>query len=307
MSLFWNHDERRLRALWRLLLQALMLGVALVGLAVLAALFSTTEGDESTLGIAACLLLIATVWLASRLLDRRPLADLGLRIDRAWTFDCCFGVLLGVAMMGGIFVVELVAGWVAVRATPTLQVSSTRIGLALGGAFVEFVLVAVSEELFSRGYQLRNLAEGLKGQLIGPRAALIASVVLTAAAFAVLHLPDRNASVLSGLNTFVAGLLLAIGVIYTGRLGLPIGVHITWNFTQGPLLGFAVSGNAPRVALLTTDTHGPALWTGGEYGPEGGLLATVTFSIAIVLTLAWIRVRCGPLRLRTALTAYRRR
>jgi len=299
--IFWNRDERRPRAFWRLLLQALMLGVAWFGLAIVAALLPVSPDVEWILGIGACLLMIATVWLASRLLDRRPLADFGLRIDRAWASDCCFGLVLGLLMMAGVFTAAALAGWITVRA---VAVSSAVMGLC--GGLVEFALVAVSEELFSRGYQLRNLAEGLRGRRIGPRTALVTGVIFSAGVFAVLHLPDRETSALSVVNTFLAGVLLAVGFVYTGRLGLPVGIHVTWNFAQGPLFGFPVSGSSPRAALLTIVDRGPAQWTGGAYGPEAGLLATVAFLVAIALTLVWIRARYGPLSLKTTLTEYRR-
>jgi membrane protease YdiL (CAAX protease family) len=300
-SLLWNRDERRPRAFWRLLLQALMLGAAWLGLAIVAGLLPVSPDVEWLLGIGACLLMIATVWLASRLLDRRPLADFGLRIDRAWASDCCFGLALGLLMMVGVFAAAALAGWVTVRA---VAVSSAATGLYQG--FLEFVLVAVSEELLSRGYQLRNVAEGLRGRHIGPRAALATGVIISAAIFAVLHLPDRETSALSVVNTFLAGVLLGVAFVYTGRLGLPVGIHVTWNFAQGPVFGFPISGNCPRAALLTIADHGPAEWTGGAYGPEAGLLATIAFLVALALTLVWIRARYGPLSLKTTLTEYRR-
>ena len=78
----------------------------------------------------------------------------------------------------------------------------------------------------------------------------------------------KQLAVLFGL----LGAMLGVGLVYTGRLALPIGFHIAWNFFQGGVFGFPVSGGDQQVALLTVDDRGPALWTGGAYGPEGGLL-----------------------------------
>lgn len=303
---FWNREERRLRAGWRLLAYVVMAVVMLLILTPIGRLLLTLPYGKPIAERLPWLVMIATAWLAGRLLDRRAFADFGLRLGRDWWLDCCFGLALGVVLMGGIFVTAAAVGWLNVGLVTAQRAAQLPLALAVFFALLEYVLVAAGEELMSRGYQFRNLAEGCNGRLVGARGALAISALLTSAAFAALHLPDPNTSALSAANTLLSGVLLAVTLMYTGRLGMAIGLHTTWNFAQGCLLGFPVSGSAARITLCTIDDYGPALWTGGEYGPEGGLLGTAAILVGVVLALVWIRVRYGPLRLKTTLAQYAR-
>ena len=88
---------------------------------------------------------------------------------------------------------------------------------------------------------------------------------------------------LAALNILLAGLMLAYPFWKTGRLYLSIGIHAGWNYAQGGIFGFAVSGNAIRGNLISTQLIGPDLWTGGSFGPEGGLLGTLGIIIVFML------------------------
>ena len=84
-----------------------------------------------------------------------------------------------------------------------------------------------------------------------------------------------------------------LGAFYalTGRLWVPIGVHMAWNFAQGYLFGAAVSGGdlGPAIARSTARPGMPEWLTGGAFGPEGSLPALVVCTIvgAATLWLAW--------------------
>jgi len=303
---FWNPDQRRLRALWRLLLQLALILLAWWLLGTIARQLPQTPTVELIVPLLPPLVAMLVVWLASALLDRRRVVDLGLRLDRSWWADFAFGLVLGAGLMTAVFAVAGTAGWITFGTAPVLTVAIRPAALAVALMFVDSAVLASGEELVFRGYQMRNLAEGLNLRALGPRAALMLGLVLTSVFFAALHLPDPNAATLSTLNSFLGGLLFGVAFACTGRLGLPIGLHLAWNFTQGSVFGFPVSGNAPRAALLNIDELGHDLWTGGAYGPEGGLLGTAALAAAIPLTLGWIRLYSGSLGLKIPLAQYHR-
>jgi len=98
--------------------------------------------------------------------------------------------------------------------------------------------------------------------------------------------------------------LFGIAYALTGRLALPVGVHIAWNFFQGNVFGFPVSGTtfpAETVTFFSIQQTGPELWTGGAFGPEGGLLGLFAIVAGILLILAWTRFRQGEIKLDTQL------
>ncbi len=299
------NGEGRLRAGWRLLFQFLLnyTAAALVG----SLLITAGGAEQSTLSLnlplyaGATLAAVASIWAAGRFLDRRPFSGFGLRLNRVWWSDLSFGLLLGGLLMTVIFLVQLAAGWVTVTG------SFEAVG---GGAFFPTVLTPVAlflcvgfyEELVSRGYQLTNLAEGLNVTRVGPRGAVLLAWVLSSSFFGLLHIFNPNATILSTLNIVLAGLMLGFGYVLTGELAIPIGLHVTWNFFQGNVYGFPVSGLDPVGAtLLTTEQAGPDLLTGGPFGPEGGLLAPSAMVLGLVLISLRIRHRTGKLSLHTPL------
>ena len=202
-------------------------------------------------------------------IDRRGLKDLGWSSD-GFTGEAVIGLFMGPAVMGIAALLMLVSGhleWTDIVWDP----SSLFVSLGL------MALIAFSEELVFRGYILDNLLESFSNKWV----ALIISSVL----FAAFHFTGPGIHTLAFLNLFLAGLLLGINFLYTRNLWFSFFFHLSWNFFQGPILGFRVSGLV-FPSLLQTETKGDLFITGGDFGLEGSILTTVTAFIAFFL-LAW--------------------
>ncbi len=309
LNLFWNAREKRLRAFWRLFFQIVLYlaGGALLGnLAFLAFALSSGEllGDGAAVesittspafwavsSAASLVAIVVSVWIAGRFFDRRPLSGFGLRLDRAWWLDLYFGLALGVLLMVGIFLVELAAGWITVTGTFDTT-GGGPFALAILSPLITFLCVGIAEELFSRGYQLTNIAEGLNYPGLGARGAVLIAWVISSSLFGLLHAANPGATVVSTVNIALAGLLLGAGYVLTGRLAIPIGLHITWNFFQGNVFGFPVSGlEHIGATFVSIDQGGPASLTGGLFGPEAGLLGLTAMLVGGLLIWLWVRVR----------------
>ncbi len=313
----WNREQSRLRTLWRLIAQALLFLVANLALGVpagaaMAAWLVSRPGGAALAANPAALTqamvshplyrvvslalllasLVGSIWLAGRFLDRRRFVDFGLHLRASWWLDFAFGLALGAVLMAGIFGVELAAGWVTVAGTlraPGAQAFAPALIIGLVG----YLAVGFYEELFSRGYQLHNLAEGLNGRLLGRRGAVLVAWLLSSSVFGVLHATNPNATAISTINLIVAGLFLGLGFILTGELAIPIGLHITWNFFQGNVFGFPVSGTQSGATLVAIAQRGPELWTGGAFGPEAGLIGLAAILAGSALIVGWVRARQG--------------
>jgi len=305
--LFLN-EEGRLRAGWRLLFQFLLytVGVSLLGSLTLTAVAGLSpgaeEGDPSPylpvlFYVGAALVATASVWACGRSLDGRLFSEFGLRLDRAWWSDLGFGLLLGALLMTGIFLAQLAAGWATVTGSFVAVEGGAFFPAILAPAAL-FVCVGFYEELVSRGYQLTNIAEGLNAIAIGPKGAIVLAWVLSSSVFAAIHLFNPNTSILSTFNIFLAGMMLGAGYVLTGRLAIPIGLHTTWNFFQGNVFGFPVSGlDLVGATFLSTRQTGPDLLTGGPFGPEAGLLAPAAMAAGVGLIALRVRRRTGKLGL----------
>ncbi|MDP8981362.1 MAG: CPBP family intramembrane metalloprotease [Acidobacteriota bacterium] len=203
-----------------------------------------------------------------RIYERGQLADIGLGWTSASRRNLAFGLLGGIG--GGLAVTLLpIIGRVAdLDHNPGASVQWPSL------AFISVVLLfgAVGEEMLFRGYAFQILVRGL-----GAWATILPFGVL----FAVAHSPNLNFGRLAFLNTMLWGILFGYAFLRSGDLWLPIGLHFGWNWVL-PLLGVNLSGFTMVTTGYTLHWRADVLWSGGEYGPEAGLLCTL-----VVFALAW--------------------
>jgi membrane protease YdiL (CAAX protease family) len=316
---FWNQLEGRLRALWRILIHLACFLFAppalnwLVGPTLSRALARAVPelavmSDRLVLFGLRVVAVVAVTWLVVRWIDRRAWADMGMNSTSTWWIDFGFGLLLGASLMSFVFAIEYGAGWVRVRETYAVGLADTSFAVAMIGPLVVSLVISLTEELLARGYQLRNLAEGLNFPRVGPARAILASWAISSSLFGLLHVFNPNATLLSTLYLMLAGLFFGLGYVLTGRLGLSIGLHFTWNFFQGNVYGFPVSGNmVGSASVFTIEQGGPVLWTGGAFGPEAGLIGILAILLGCLLTIWWVRVRYGRLQLYLPFATYQPR
>lgn len=290
--LFLSRDEPRLRAGWRLALHGLLYLVllGLLGVPFVVATFILLPqalGSPGQEGLTEALALIPSLgaillatWIARRLVDRRSFTSLGFRIDRRTLLDLAVGFAVPALMMGLIYLLEASLGAVRFEGWAWEDIPAGQVALGMLGGLAFFLGVGVQEETLSRGYQLQNLVDGL-----GLRWGLF----LSSAIFAVFHLANPNATwyaVLPGL--LAAGYFLAFGWVRTRQLWLSIGLHLGWNFFEGSVFGFPVSG-LQLFQLVRQTAIGPTWLTGGAFGPEAGLV--VLPALALGTLLVWLYTR----------------
>lgn len=145
-------------------------------------------------------------------------------------------------------------------------------------SFTLFFLVAVSEEIFFRGILFR---------MINRRWNIWAALVISALIFGGLHILNDNATLWSSIAiTIEAGSLLGAAYAYSKNIWLPIGIHWIWNYTQGNILGFPVSGEDNVTSIITPEISGPQWLTGGSFGAEASVISAV---IGLLISLWFIR------------------
>jgi membrane protease YdiL (CAAX protease family) len=204
-----------------------------------------------------CLSFVLTVLFFRKVFDRRSFFSLGFEV-KGYKKDFIIGFVIGFC--------AIALGHVCLRLSGHLQVTAYDFDpIILLGYFCLFVLVAFYEELVFRGYILKNLLASY-----GPWPALLISSAL----FALVHYSNANSSVLGLINIMLAGLLFGVYYLHKQNLWFPIALHLTWNFFQGPVFGFQVSG-LDMPSLVQTEIDGPIWLTGGAFGFEGSVLCTV--------------------------------
>lgn len=301
----WNRSERRLRAPWRLLVGTVFLFLVTIGTVLVVGPLAAVVGIElfagfgpatqplvvnAVFGVVVTAALVPVGWV----LDRRRLADYGLAVDRQWLIDCGGGLLIGAGAITAVVGVGLAGDWIAVDG---VGLSADTLGL-FGLLVAVFVVVGVYEELLVRGYLLTNLAEGFRWfDPVDHRTAVVVATLLSSGVFGGLHLSNPNATLVSTAVISAAGVMLALGYLYTGALALPIGIHITWNVFQGLVYGLPVSGIELPVRLVATTSREPTVVSGGAFGPEAGLLGLFGVAVAAFGVLVYSRSQYGTVSL----------
>ena len=232
----------------------------------------------------ASLLLALLLWGFSTLLfslDRvrsSLLEAAGLALDGKALRDAAFGIGFGVAAL------SLAVGVVALVGRVRFEYAGAHPAALLLTVWA-LASAAMVEEATFRGYPLHRLMEA-----IGTPAA----VAVTSCLFGLAHLRNPHASWWGAVNTAEIGVLLALAYVRTRSLWLPWGIHFGWNLALGLGYGLVVSGYSDFSDAVVGSLLGPRWLTGGEYGIEASLTATVVNLVAIVVLVAVVKPRPAP-------------
>lgn len=201
--------------------------------------------------------------------------------------------LLGMSLRGrgkdllaglGVAVLLYAVGFGTSLLMGTVEIASVQwVPRDLLGTLLFFLLVAVTEEVMLRGFVLgRMLSAGMN---------CFVALFLSSVLFSAMHLFNPNFALLPFVNILLAGCLLGASFLYTRNLCFPVVLHWFWNWLQGPVLGYEVSGMDSGETLLTLRLTGSDLLTGGSFGFEGSLLCTVLLVVGTLAIVAYYERR----------------
>ena len=203
------------------------------------------------------------VFVFCKTVDRKPLAQLGLAWD---TRGALAGFFLAGALIG--------TGSMILYATGNLQwINVTAYWTELFTMLMLMLLIAFSEELAFRGYILGNLLHSFSRW---------PAILLSAAGFVFMHAANPGMQVTAIINLFLGGILLGQCFMVNRNCWMPVAFHFAWNFLQGPVLGYKVSGIG-LTSLLEQQLSGNEWVTGGPFGFEGSLVATLILIAAVFI------------------------
>ncbi len=304
-SIFIDPETRLLRSGWRALLYLLLSPFAFILLAPLL----PAEKAESA-GIALNFLtiisyvvqvawLILAAWLCLKYLEKMRLGALGFAFFRGWWRETWLGLLIAALMMSAVVLLQALGGgtrlllsplfWKTVEGARSLDfIGFGIIARDVALAFVLFALAAAFEELLFRGYPFQTWLRGGVAPAI--------PIILLSVFFGVMHLGNPSNTKFATVNTILAGIWLAIAYLKTRSLWFPTALHLGWNWMMGAVFGLPVSGLkfVPHPVLLAT-SEAPLWLTGGDYGCEGGVAATVVLIVAtlVIWQAKWLQVAPG--------------
>lgn len=216
---------------------------------------------------------MAGVWVCAFLflkyLDRSPISELGMSIKGRWK-DCFAGILFAVVFYLIGFTVSLGLG--------VIKITGISFDFnVLAGTFFVFFAAASMEEIMVRGY--------IQGRLM-TKMNKFGAMAVASLTFAAMHIPNPNIGLFPLFNLFLAGLMLGASYMYTRNLWFPIALHTVWNWIQGPVLGYEVSGTKMFPSVFHLNLPEENIINGGRFGFEGSIICTILMIVgtaAIIL------------------------
>lgn len=227
-------------------------------------------------------------FITLRLVDRRPFKAIGLSLQKRTVVEVAQGFGMGLTLVCLIFVVQYVLG--IVKVTPR-SLTLEDFLLIFATSLVFFAVSAFYEELLFRGYVFQTLIEGTNP---------VVATILMSALFAAAHLRNPGAlisiqaALLATFNIILAGAWFSLAYLKTKSLWFPTALHLSWNFSEGFLFSFPVSGfTYGERSLFSLEQSGPSWVTGGPFGPEGGILVTAALVGSMIFMLKSPHIRVG--------------
>mgnify|MGYP001738935046 CR=1 FL=1 len=205
-----------------------------------------------------------------KVIEKNALSSLGF-VKRNWLKYLVWGILMSLVQMGVIALIYQVSG---IGSFELNELSLEPI-LFILGLFPFWLLQGGTEEVATRGWLLTRIAA---------RANLPLAIAISSSLFGFLHLGNSGVTFLSVLNIVLDGVLAGLLLIYTDSIWLVVAQHGTWNYVQGNLLGFQVSGTGADASIFSfTMGSGPDWLTGGEFGAEGSIITTLVLLVSLVV------------------------
>ena len=223
-------------------------------------IFQISTSISNILFIISCII----IW---KLFEKKKINKMGITSIKKGYKELGIGLVLGAITMSIVAIIIIAIGNVKL----INPISKPQISISLLYGLIAFIFVGFGEEILSRGYIMSVLKQTRNKWLILIGPALI---------FAALHLGNNGIDMLSFINLFLVGVLFAYMFMKSKNIWMPIGYHITWNYFQGYIWGFGVSGISVN-GLYKVENLTNNIINGGAFGPEGGIVVTIVTCLTL--------------------------
>ena len=215
------------------------------------------------------------VFFRVKVIEKRSFSCIGFN-KYNWLKKYSLGFLIGLAMMSIIVLILFPFGYITVEKNPIQPVGVSAIASVLV-ILLGWIIQGATEEIVTRGWLLNVLSTKYN---IG------VGLLISSTLFGLMHLTNPNVNYIAVINIILVGLFYGLYVIKTNDLWAVCGMHSAWNFAQGNIFGFKVSGLDVSVgSLIDLNLVGSDFVTGGIFGPEAGITATFILLASIGILL----------------------
>lgn len=273
-NIFYNNNEKVRNGWWILLFIGFVVLTQPIYKPIKHGLSQIGFTEQMLEPVSVSLILLVT-WLCVKI-RKESLTHVGMGINLRWFKQFFLGTIAGIAMILATVALIWFVGGV------TFELNEQRSWQVLSYGFYLFFIGSLLEELLHRGFIFQRLIDGI---------GVWGAQLLIASLFTFGHLgnPGMQGSteIIASIDLFLLSLIFGLAYIKTKSLALPIGLHLGWNWAQGNILGFGVSGH-DITGWFTPAFQGMPQWlTGGEFGPEASIFSVVISVITFVILMLW--------------------
>ena len=222
------------------------------------------------IGLYSFIFIIILVYLIVTKIEKRSWRSTGVSKGNA-VISILKGLLIGFVMFLVVVIIGLALGQYTYNGFDLSAI------VLIIPFFFGFMVQSFAEEFHDRGWTLTFITK---------RHGIFAAVLISSLSFSALHLLNAGVDLLSLINTFLVGILFALLFLVYDNIWVCGAAHTAWNFSQGILFGFQISGQATP-SLLKCGQVSQNLIGGGKFGPESSLIATFVMVIGIIV-IVWL-------------------
>ena len=213
--------------------------------------------------------IFAAVFYCRKFEHRRAFAIGFYRKNAVWEYLA--GLFIGVVMFACVYGIGLLSGEI------TFTGVSADIDFAgIVMIFFGFVIQGAEEEILMRSFVMVSASRC--------RGGVPAAIGVNSLIFAALHLMNNGITPLAFANLFLFGVFASVYFLRRGSIWGVAAIHTAWNFVQGNVFGCPVSGMGSAVSVFGCE-KAQGIFTGGAFGPEGGLAVTFVLIAGILALL----------------------
>lgn len=220
------------------------------------------------------------VFAVVKFIEKRKIATLGFHKEN-FVMKYLIGFIVGFIMFSLVVLILKLTGNIEVDLNPGVpsgMVALSSILLIIPGRIIQ----SSTEEILTRGWLMGTLGAKYNATI---------ALIVSSSMFGILHLTNPGVNIISFFNIILIGLFLGLYAIKTNNLWGVCGIHTAWNWAQGNIYGFPISGSERSIAgsLISLNGSGPDWITGGSFGPEAGIAATIIAILGIIICFISLR------------------
>lgn len=295
LKLLFTNDLGKIRPLFRVILFILMFLLINIPSQMMVQEFMEVGLFKSSIAVSLYFFsAFLSLWFQAKYIDRVQLRHFGLQINKNWINEFAYGLLIPLVQIALFCAVLYFTDNIVLKDTFVVNFENISFYEGFINEVYSLLLGASVEEIFFRAFLFFMLFEALRKVIPSPQKRALTILFLSAPIFGLAHIGNDHASTLSMINLSIDAIVICLPWVLTGRLGMSIGMHFGWNFIQGIICGFSISGNEHKVSLFLFETSNEYL-SGGPFGIEGSILSLPLTVISLIIILLWKRIKSADL------------